>query len=358
MNSKERVLSAINLEVPDRVPMDFSANEGTLNKIYNHLRVNSHKELLETLHVDILDMRGVIDPVYQGPVPEKNDIGNGIIQNYWGWRQKTMQTATGPEEMFVDFIFKNVNNIKEMEKHHWPEIDWFDFSDIAERLKSWQNFAIMVSGPSIFQHPSFLRGLDNLLIDMMVNQEIAHYLMNKFTDFYVKYFDKLITATGNQVEILRIADDLGMQNGPLISEKVFNDFFVPKLIKIIDMAHSHGVKVMFHSCGSIINFIDRIIEIGIDILDPIQVRAKGMDPMYLKKNYNDKICFHGSIDTQYTLPVGSAEEVEKEVKKMIEILGENGGFILAPSHVLQTDVPLNNIEALYIAGYKYGKYVV
>jgi len=212
----------------------------------------------------------------------------------------------------------------------------------------------MASGPSIFQHPTFLRGIDNLLVDMMINPEIANYIMDKHTDFYVDYFDKLFSVTDGQIDILRIADDIGMQDGPLVSKEIFEEYFVPRLKKIFDMAHSYNIKVMFHSCGSIVNFIDRIIEIGADILDPIQVRAKGMDPVYLKKNYGDKICFHGSVDTQYTLPVGSVRDVEEEVKERIKILGKNNGFILAPSHVLQTDVPLENIIALYRTGYKYG----
>lgn len=355
MNSKERVLCTIELEKADKVPMDFAANEGTLNKIYRRLKVNSYKEVLKTFHVDILDIRGIIDPVYQGPVPEERAVGNGVKQDFWGMKTKIMQTASGPEEMYVDFIFQDVSDIEEMEQHYWPQVNWFDFSNIAKRLKPWQDFAIMASGASVFQHPTFLRGFNNLLMDMLTNQELAGCLMDKFTDFYVSYFDRLITAADGQIDILRIADDIGMQDRPLISKMVFEEFLVPRLKKLVDMAHSHSVKVMYHSCGSIVDFIDRIIEIGVEILDPIQVRAKGMDPRYLKENYSDQICFHGSIDTQYVLPQGSAEDVEKEVKKMINILGQDGGFILAPSHVLQTDVPLQNIEALYRAGYNYGK---
>ena len=302
MNSKERVLCTIELEKADRVPMDFAANEGTLNKIYRHLKVNSYKEVLKTFHVDILDIRGVIDPIYQGPVSKEREIGNGVKKDFWGMKTKVMQTATGPEEMYVDFIFQDVNHIEKMEQHYWPQMNWFDFSNIAEKLKPWQDFAIMASGASVFQHPTFLRRFDNLLMDMLTNQELASYLMDKFTDFYVSYFDRLITAAKSQIDILRIADDIGMQDGPLISNMLFEEFFVPRLKRLIDMAHSHGIKVMFHSCGSIVNFIGRLIEIGVDVLDPIQVRAKGMNPRYLKENYGGQICFHGSIDTQYAYP--------------------------------------------------------
>lgn len=356
MTSKERVLCTVSLSVPDRVPMDFGANTTTLERLYRDLNVSSHKELLEKLNVDIVDIRGVVDPVYKGPVPKVKHMENGVKENFWGMRTKMMQTATGPEESYCDFIFKDIDDVHKMEEHIWPEADWFDFSNMGKRLEQWSDFAIMASGASVFQHPTFLRGIDNLLMDMMINEEIANYLMDKFTDFYVEYFDRMFTSAKGKVDILRIADDLGMQDRLIISPDTFEKYFVPRIKRIADMAHSHGVKVMFHSCGSIVSFISRLIETGVDILDPIQVRAKGMEPEYLKNCFGSKICLHGSIDTQYILPEGTADDVVKEVKKMIDILGKGGGFILSPSHVLQTDVPTENILVLYKTGYKYGSY--
>jgi uroporphyrinogen decarboxylase len=113
---------------------------------------------------------------------------------------------------------------------------------------------------------------------------------------------------------------------------------------------------MFHSCGAITGFIDALIEIGVDILDPIQVSAANMDPAQIKSKYGSRICLHGSIDTQYVLPQGSPEEVAENVRQMIDIIGCDGGFILAPCHVLQTDVPTENVRAMYETGHKHGVY--
>lgn len=115
------------------------------------------------------------------------------------------------------------------------------------------------------------------------------------------------------------------------------------------MAHSHGVSVMFHSCGAVAPLVDRLIDLGVDILDPLQVAATGMDPRALKRDFGARICLHGSIDTQYLLPQGTPEAVRDTAVAMIDVLGANGGFILAPCHVLQTDVPTANIRALYEA---------
>lgn len=347
--SKERVLAAIDLQVADRVPMDFSANKATLERLLKDLDCPDLFGLIKTLGADIVDLRGVVDPVYKGPVPAKRSLADGISENYWGWRTKIEQTATGPEEMFCEFILADRSH-EEIQQHLWPQVDWFDFSDFGQRLEKWQGLAVMASGPSVWQHPSFLRGLDNLMADLMLAPDTAELLMDKFTDFYVAYFDKMFSTVPGKVDILRIADDVGMQDRLIMSREMILRFIIPRLKKIVDMAHSHGVKVMYHSCGAIFEVIDDIIEAGIDILDPLQVTAKGMDPQKIKDSFGNRICLHGAIDTQYLLPEGNPGDVSRTVKEMINILSKGGGYILSPSHVLQTDVPTANISAIYETG--------
>lgn len=347
--SKDRVLTAIALEETDRVPMDFSANPPTLARLKAELGCKEHYVLLKELGSDIVDLRGVVDPAYKGPVPYQQTLANGVKENYWGWRTKTEQTATGTEEMFCDFILAD-KSLDQIKKHRWPEVDWFDFSDFNKRLQKWREFAVMASGPSVWQHPGFLRGFDNLMRDILLEPETIEYMMDRFTDFYIAYFDKMFSTAPGQVDILRIADDIGTQDGLIMSRDMFLNFILPRIKKLVDMAHSHHVKVMFHSCGAIFDLITDIIGAGVDILDPIQVSAKGMLPELLKQEYGDRICMHGAIDTQYLLPQGSPEDVSRTVTKMVGILGEGGGYILSPSHVLQTDVPIENIFALYKTG--------
>lgn len=356
MTSKERVLTAVARQQPDRMPLDFGANNFVLKRLHDELGTTTHKELLEHLHVDIVDLRGVVDPYYCGPQPKERLLPGGVKENYWGWRTQIVETAMGPEEVFVDFSLANAESVDELRAHRWPEVDWFDFSDFDARLSPWSDFAVMASGASIWQHPTFLRGIENLLTDLIAEPEMAEYMLDRFTDFYVAYFDRMLTAARGRVDILRIADDLGTQIGQLISPEMLAQYFLPRLRRIIDMAHSHGTKVMFHSCGSIVPFIDPLIEIGVDILDPLQVAATNMDPQMLKDRFGDRLCLHGSIDTQHLLPNGSPEEVAATVRQMRAILGRNGGFILAPSHVFQVDVPTANILALYRAGYECAAY--
>jgi uroporphyrinogen decarboxylase len=279
-----------------------------------------------------------------------------VRENFWGMRMHTVQTVVGSEEDYCDFVLATANTLEDLAAHRWPTADWFDFTDFASRLDEWSDFAVMASGASVWQHPSFLRGLEELLTDLVARRDLADFLLDRFTDIYVAYFDKMFTAARGKVDILRIADDLGTQSGLLFSPRVFEEMIVPRLRRLVEMAHSHGVKVLFHSCGSIIPFIEPLIALGVDVLDPIQVTAAHMDPLVIKQRFGSRICLHGSIDTQYVLPQGSPEEVSAAVQKMIRTLGSGGGFILAPCHVLQPDVPLNNILRLYDAGFEAGSY--
>lgn len=356
MNSRARVLAAIALDQPDRVPLDFSANAATLDRLSRDLDAPTHRDLLRRLHVDIVDLRGIIDPVYRGPIPYERALPGGVKENYWGWRTVVMQTAMGPEECYCEFVLEECDTLEDLEAHTWPEAEWFDFAGYGERLDEWSDFALMASGASIWQHPTFLRGIEQLLLDLVTAPEIADYMMDRFTDFYVAYFDRMFSTVPGRIDILRIADDLGMQHGLLISPALFGRALAPRLQKLVDVAHGHGVKVMFHSCGAIVPLIERIIALGVDILDPLQVAADGMDPSLVKEQFGTRICLHGSIDTQHVLPHGSPQEVSDTVRHMIDILGAGGGLILSPSHVLQTDVSTENVVAMYETAYAHGVY--
>lgn len=353
MTAKERVLAAIARHVPDRIPLDFSANAATLRRLMLEFGAGDHADLLTRLNVDIVDLRGVVDPVYCGPTPQTVLRPGGVVENFWGMRTKTMETATGPEECYCDFALAGCGSVDELARHRWPRADWFDFTDFSGRLDAWTDRAIMASGASIWQHPTFLRGLDNMLMDLLSKPDAAAFLMDRFTDFYVGYFDRMLSCANGKIDILRIADDLAMQDRLMISPDQFDEFFAPRLKRLIDMAHRHGAKVMYHSCGAVVPLIEKLIDLGIDILDPIQVTAAGMDPASLKAAFGARVCLHGAIDTQYLLPTGSPEEVERAVRRTIGLLGPDG-FILSPSHVLQTDVPTANVRALYEAAHAWG----
>lgn len=346
LNSKERVLCAVALGEPDRTPLDVHPNPFVAERLQREWGTADYREMLRRLGSDIVDLRSTVNPIYRGPVPWLQTHPDGTRENFWGWRTRIMQTAGGPEEIFCEFVLASAETVDALAAHRWPSPDWFDFTDFAARLEPWEDFAVMATGASVWQHPSFLRSIEALSMDLISAPEMAAFLLDRFTDFYVEYFDRMLTAGRGRIDLLRIADDVGTQRGLLFSPEIFRTLFAPRIKRLIAMAHSHGVKVMFHSCGAIVPLIDDIIACGADVLDPLQACAAGMDPQTLKDRFGSRICLHGGIDTQHLLPRGTPVEVAAVTRRVTRILTRGGGAIIAPCHVVQMDVPTANLTAM------------
>jgi uroporphyrinogen decarboxylase len=163
----------------------------------------------------------------------------------------------------------------------------------------------------------------------------------------------MFEKAGKYIDICFTGDDYGFQTGPMMSPALFNRFVRPYLQRIYDVGRRHGKLIMHHSCGSVARWIPTLMEMGLNILEPIQVRAAGMDPRELAAKYGGRLCFHGSLDTQQTLPFGTPEDVRREVKERVETFRPYGGFTIAPSQHLMSDIPLENIVAMYEAAWEY-----
>lgn len=347
MNAKERVLCAVNFEQPDRVPVGFGANRFVRENLMKHYGVNEHADLLRVLHSDIVDLRDCVFPEYVGPGTVVRELENGIHENYWGWRTRIVDTPRGPEEQFCEFQLQKAADIAELKKYPWPSPDWFDFSGFRKKLEPYREFCVMASGGSVFQHPTFLRGMDTLLMDLILNPEMAEYVMDRFTGFYLTWFERMFENANGMIDIFRVADDVAMQTGLLISEEMFDQFVAPRLKKLIDLAHHFGMKFMFHSCGDVTPLIPRFIELGVDILDPIQVSATNMDLYEIHKKFENRICLHGGIDTQQFLPAAIPEQVRAKIRETVDYFKPRSGYILSTSHVMEGDISVENIEALF-----------
>lgn len=360
MQSKERVRRAIEKRSPDRVPMHMNATGWVLEKLNQALGTQTEKEIVEALHLDTFDMRGLsiksgIMPRYQGPPRQSIDEEwSGDVLKIWGIEEVLMQTSSGKSWAVEKFNLSEAEEIEDMEDYPWPHADDFDYSDLKKRLGDWSGYALIASGSSFFQHPIFVRGMDVLLMDMAGEPELAHYVIDRFFEFYHEFYRRILQAGEGSIDIIAIADDLGTQESLMIGPGVFETFIAPKFERMAELAHSHGAKLLLHSDGNITSLIPRFIEIGIDILDPLQPEAKGMDPKFLKREYGGEICFRGGISAQETLAFGNRQDVIDETRRVLDILAPGGGYILSPGHpVLQDDIPVENIIAMYETGYEY-----
>jgi len=235
---------------------------------------------------------------------------------------------------------ENVSSIDEIGKYNWPDPDDYNYNQFLRECEEFADYAVC-SGPwsSFLYVACELMGMENFLVSLVEKPKIAHLLLDKIVDFYCEVVKRMFEKAKNKIDIFFMGDDYGTQDGLLISLPLWRSFISPRLKRLISLAKSYGYKVMLHSCGSVRELIPDLIQLGVDILDPIQVRAKGMEIEKLKRDFGDNISFHGSIDTQYTLPFGSPEEVKIEVIQRLEKIAPGGGFCLAPSQVFLPEIP-------------------
>jgi len=185
------------------------------------------------------------------------------------------------------------------------------------------------------------------MVDIMTEDPVGVAVIDRRVGHYLDYCRRGLQAAGGTVDILCLGEDCGNQRGRMFPPKVFDRFFVPRIQPFIDLAHEYGALAMLHSCGDTSQIMPTFIEMGLDILDAMQPEPAGMDPATIKRLYGDRLTFCGLVSTQHTLPHGSVEDVRREVRERIEVVGEGGGYILSPAHCIQPDTPLENVLAIY-----------
>jgi uroporphyrinogen decarboxylase len=346
MNSKVRVLSTLKGEKTDRVPLFYRDTPEVEKRLLKDLKLKDREELLQCLNIDFR----WVGPEYIGP---KLSIDDNRKFDIWGIKYKYVKTKTGGYWENVSFPLLNVEDIDFLEDYQWPSIDWFDFSVLDEQLERYKDYAIMTApghaSPGLLAVIQELIGMERALTDMLLNPEFYYKLSEKILGFQQKYVEKLFEAAKGRIDFFRIGDDYGTQRSLLMSPLLWKEFMQPYLITLSKNAKRNGAYYYHHSCGAVSKLIPLFIETGVDVLDPLQVKAEGMKPESLKKQYGDKICFSGGVDTQDLLVNGEPKDVENYVNWLLDIMAPGGRFFIGPSHNFQGDVPTENILAMYKA---------
>ena len=339
MTSRQRVLTALDRRQPDRAPVDYWAEPCVTQRRLKDLRLKNQNELLEHLDVDIRVLSPTEPPLRESP--------EGIRQNFWGERRKQVNVL-GTEEWFhIDGALAGAETIEDLERFDWPAPDCFDYSPLKEQLRKYEGYALRYGFADTLERPSLVRGKEQFYCDMALRPEMAHFVINKFTEFYCEDLRRALEATDGRIDMVLLLADLGTQNGLMFSKEMLDTFFTPYASKLFSIARSAGVMSLLHSCGSVRDYIPELITAGVDILNPIQVGARGMVPAELKQEFGDKLCSHGAVDIQHTLPRGTPEDVRAEVSTRVGQLGQDGGYIVCSTHNLQNDAPTENILAMY-----------
>ena len=355
MNSKERFNQALLHKSPDRPPIDYLALPETDRKLKEFYGVATEIELLNILGVDFyyLSCRDISQnetclPFYKGPAlymdESQRECPFGIR-----FRRKACQSKFAVDEA-IAVPLENASCENDILRHPWPKASWFDFEPLYEQCIANDN-RVIVGGlwSGILGDSYRMHGFQNFLCNMAFNPQLIKTLVDRVTDFYLEANDRMFATLKNKMDIWFFGNDFGFQESLLCSIDMFCEFFIGNIKRLCDLAHSYGLKVMMHSCGSIASIIPLLIDAGVDMLDPVQVTASGMDITTLKQSFGNDIVFHGAIDTQQILPFGSPEQVRNHVIETRRVLGAAGGYITAPSQVLQPDIPVENIDAMYTA---------
>jgi len=257
---------------------------------------------------------------------------------------------------------QQIRDIDERDDFNWPdpyaEGRIANVEKTAKILSEKTDYALVAAGiQGAFERSWYLRGFEEFLRDLIVNPRLACAIMDRVVEVHMGLADVLLSEVGDYIQMYESGDDLGCQTSLLFSPETYRRFVKPRQQKLLKFVKSKtDAKVFFHCCGAIRPLIPDLVEIGVDVLNPIQPRAEGMDARLLKAEFGDRVCFHGGIDIQQTLPQGSIIDVRNEVESKISTLAPGGGYILAPAHIIQPDTPPENILALYETARKLGRY--
>jgi len=415
MNSRERVRLAANHKIPDRVPIDLGSmrSSGIAAIAYNNLRkklnivkkeppkmydfiqqlVYPDKEVMELFHVDIIDAgQAFLLRLDEWKQWELNDGSECLIPKFlnieiskdgtvYVLSKDGIRLGKKPKtSLYVDqcyWVYSDQESIpddfddKDLDKHVWAipsppwHLDIFDNQQYREFISGIKNLyentsysIVLAVGCNMFETGTFLRGMENFMMDMYANRNKTKKLLDRLVERNMLKLERIIAGVGKYIDFLQFGDDLGGQDSPFMSPEIYREVFKPRHKKMWDFVHEKsGCKVFLHSCGSIYKLLPDLIDAGLDVLNPVQTTARDMEPEKLKKEFGKNITFWGGCcNTRDVLASSAPQKVKKDVEERIKILGEGGGLVFNQVHNILADVPPENIIAMFEAAYNYGKY--
>jgi uroporphyrinogen decarboxylase len=382
MTSRERVRLALNHQEPDRVPIDLGGS------ICSSIHKRAYVELKHHLGLEVEEIK-MVDYVQQLPY-----LDEALLRRFGvDFRMVQLPSATAPHVDIFDEGSYYAFIDRWGSKLHMPKLDglyfdWVDFpikEPTAEALGSYRwpepdppaynarlreqakalyentGYALVgtaIIGGGIFEQPARTMGLEDFFIALVKEPSFADRLMDRITDIYIESCNNYLDQVGEYLDVFTYWDDINGQDGWLISPKLYRKMIKPKQRRLLEaIRRKTDAKVYYHGCGAVYELIPDLIDLGFDILNPVQVSARGMDTKRLKQEYgNDIVFWGGGVDTQHVLPFGTPADVAAEVRRRIDDLAPGGGFIFAAVHNVQALVPPENIVAAFDTALEYGRY--
>lgn len=368
LTHRERVMRAVSLREPDMVPLDMGShpNSSIHNSGYEKLKsylgitIDTPASIMNKIMQDVIIDQPILEALdidVRGVFPGSPDnrrideSQEGIWIDEWGviWSR--------PESSYYYDLIKaplaGEISLQDIVNFPWPDPDDPGITrGLEEQVNQWRkatDCAIVLNLPSMFIHQSqYVRGFEDWYADLASNSMMIEALFDAILEVKLGYARNIMDKVGRKIDIVTTGDDMGTQRGLQFSLEHYRRLFKIRQARFFDMVKSKSdAPILLHTCGSVYEIIGDLIEIGVQILNPVQTRAANMKPEQLKKEFGGRIAFWGGVDIQHVLPFGTIDEVKREVQYLFETLGEGGGWVLCPSHNLQPDIPAENIAALY-----------
>lgn len=381
MTSRERVAAALGHREPDRIPIDLGSTLATSITTAAYLPLREHLGLpaadviifeqtqqLPYLAEDILerfavDTRAVALPPERAIRPALLDDGQ-----YWAWIDPWGAKLRMPKVggLYFDWVEHPLHEVtvEAVRAYRWPEFETAEdlaaIRDAAITLRRETDYALVGTanlGSGIFEQACQMTGMEDFMMAMVTDRPAAERLLDGITDFLIEEARRYLDQIGAFLDVYQYGDDVATQQSWMISPESYATLIKPRQRRLFDAIKSKTeAKLMYHGCGAVFDLIPHLIEIGVDVLNPVQVSARGMDSERLKAAYGTDIVFWGGgVDTQHVLPFGSVEDVRSEVRRRIDDLAPGGGFVFAPIHNIQALVPPQNIVAAFDTARSYGE---
>lgn len=381
MNARDRLVTALEHREPDRVPFDLGSTDTTgihktaykhfadylnvpegameLSNVYQQICTPS-EDFLQNIGVDIRSLYPL--PSSQWSLTYSEDAEYRYYTDEWGIARR-MPLDNG---LYFD-MYKHpmavIDTVEGLANYQFPNpTDDARFVGLRQRalVEYEKGYAIVMSSmsPGVMTLGAWLRGFQNFFMDLALRPEFTSALLKKVYEIKRQYWERVFNEVGDLIQVVQEADDLGGQNSLLISPEMYRKFIKPLHKDLFAFIHSKTeAKLFMHSCGAVAELIPDLIDIGVDILNPVQLSARDMDPVKLKQEFGEDIVFWGGgVDTQSILPNGSPIQVREAVRRQIEILAPGGGFVFNTVHNIQPDVPEENLMAMVEALHEFGTY--
>jgi uroporphyrinogen decarboxylase len=329
----------------DRPPCHYYGTPEITQELMDFLHITDYEALLLILGDDL---RGV-SPRYVGP--ELRRFPDGSWEGLWGERYTNYSFGDGtyPEACYLPF--ENVTDVADLKNFRMPSADWYDYSQVKEDCERFKDYVVCIEGagtPDFMNGIARCRGVTQVLFDVGTEDPVYLELCKQRFEFFYEMIEQTLQAAEGLVDVVRFGEDLGNQGGIMISPVKYDKLFAPFMKELFALTHKYNARTMMHSCGSVRDLLPRLLDLGLDILDVVQVDAAKMDMRELHRDFYKKVAFCGSVSVQSTLPFGTREDVIREVNLRKELF-RDGGMIIAPTHAIQVGTPIDNVVAMYEA---------